>query len=238
MKTQTLLGLFTLLATPVLAADSPDVTAAAAALDNQPNYSWKQTVVVPPDSQFQPGPTQGQLEKGGYVMVSSSFGGNDFKYVIKGTNGAVYSADNGWQGLSELDPSGPGRFMGGMIRNFRTPAQQATNLLAGAKSLTKDGDVYSGDLSDDGIKANLMFGRGRRGGGGGDNGGGPTVTNGKGTVKFWVSNGVLSKYEFHVSGTVSFNGNDRDVDRDTTVEFTDVGTTKVNIPDDAKKKLQ
>ena len=159
MKTQTLLGLFTLLATPVLAADSPDVTAAAAALDNQPNYSWKQTVVVPPDSQFQPGPTQGQLEKGGYVMVSSSFGGNDFKYVIKGTNGAVYSADNGWQGLSELDQQGPGRFMGRMIQNFRTPAQQATNLLAQAASVTKDGDAYSGDMTADGAKTMLLVPR-------------------------------------------------------------------------------
>ncbi len=234
MKTHALLGLLTLLATPVLAADSPDVTAAAAALDNQPNYSWKQTVVVPPDSQFQPGPTNGKLEKGGYAFVTSSFGDNTFKYVVKGTNGAVYSDDNGWQALSEVDSQGPGRFMTGMIRNFRTPAQQATNLLAGAKELTKAGDVYSGDLTDDGAKSLLMF---RRGGGGG-NGGGPTVSNAKGSVKFWISNGVLSKYEFKVSGTVSFNGNDRDVDRDTTVEITDVGTTKVEVPDDAKKKLQ
>jgi hypothetical protein len=233
MKTQTLLGLFTLLATPVLAADSPDVTAAAAALDNQSSYSWKQTVVVPPDSQFTPGPTEGKLEKGGYIFVTSSFGGNEFKYIIKGTNGAVYSDDNGWQGLSELDPQGPGRFMGGMIRNFRSPAQQATNLLAGAKELTKAGDVYSADMTDDGTKALLTFRGGRRGGGGGT-----TITNATGSVKFWVSNGVLSKYEFHVKGTVSFNGNDRDVDRDTTVEITDVGTTKVEVPDDAKKKLQ
>jgi hypothetical protein len=231
MKTQTLLGLFTLLAAPVLAADSPDVTAAAAALDNQPNYSWKQTVVVPPDSQFQPGPTQGQLEKGGYVMVSSSFGGNDFKYVIKGTNGAVYSADNGWQGLSELDQQGPGRFMGRMIQNFRTPAQQATNLLAQAQSVAKDGDAYSGDMTADGAKTMLTF-RGGRGGAG------PTISNAKGSVKFWISNGVLSKYEFKVSGTMSRDGNDTDVSRDTTVEITDVGTTKVEVPDDAKKKIQ
>jgi hypothetical protein len=235
MKIQTLLGLFILLATPVLAADSPDVIAAAAALDSQPNYSWHQTVVVPPDSQFQPGPTDGKLEKGGDIFVSTSFGGNDMKYVIQGTNGAVYSDDNGWQALSELDPQGPGRFMGRMIQNFRTPAQQATNLLAQAQSVTKDGDAYSGDMTEDGAKAMLTF-RGGRGGGGG--GGGPTITNAKGSVKFWISNGVLSKYEFKVSGTVSRDGNDMDVSRDTTVEITDVGTTKLDVPDDAKKKLQ
>jgi hypothetical protein len=233
MKTQTLLALFMLLAAPVLAADSPDVTAAAAALDNQPNYSWKQTVVVPPDSQYRPGPTEGKLEKGGYIFVTSSFRDTAFKYVIKGTNGAVYSDDNGWQGLSELDPDGQGRFMIGMIHNFRTPAQQATNLLAEARELTKSDNVYSGDLTEAGAKSLLTFRRR-----GGDNGDGPTVSNAKGSLKFWINNGVLSKYEFKVSGTVSFNGNDRDVDRDTTVEITDVGTTKVEVPDDAKKKLQ
>jgi hypothetical protein len=237
MKTQALLGLFALLASPVLAADSPDITAAAQALNNQPNYSWKQTVVVPPDAQFQPGPTDGKLEKGGYALVSTSLGGNDLKYVVNGTNGAAYTDDNGWQSLSDMDSQqGPGRFMGYMIRNFRTPAQQATNLLAQAKPLTKDGDVYSADLTDDGAKTLLTFRR--RGGGGNGGGGGPTVSNAKGSVKFWITNGMLTKYEFKVTGTVSFNGNDNDVDRDTTVEITDVGTTKVEVPDDARKKMQ
>jgi len=46
------------------------------------------------------------------------------------------------------------------------------------------------------------------------------------------------KYQYHVQGTVSFNGNDRDVDRTTTIEITDVGTTKIDVPDEAKKKLE
>jgi len=40
-----------------------------------------------------------------------------------------------------------------------------------------------------------------------------------------------------VQGKVSFNGNDRDVDRTTTVEIKDVGTTKVELPEGAKNKL-
>ena len=36
---------------------------------------------------------------------------------------------------------------------------------------------------------------------------------------------------------VSFNGNDRDVDRTTTIEIKDIGSTKVEVLDDAKKKL-
>ena len=102
-------------------------------------------------------------------------------------------------------------------------------MAAAAKELKKDGDVYASDLTEDGAKAMMTFG-GRRGGG-------PTITNPSGSVKFWLKDGVLTKYEFKVKGTMSFNGNDIDVDRDTTVEIKDVGSTKVTVPDEAKKKL-
>jgi len=114
-----------------------------------------------------------------------------------------------------------------MVRNFRAPAAQATNLVASVKELKKDGDVYAGDLTEDGAKELLTFRRG----------GGATVSNPKGSVKFWVKDGQLSKYEYAVQGKVDFNGNEVDVDRDTTVVIKDVGATKVVVPDGAKKVL-
>jgi hypothetical protein len=36
---------------------------------------------------------------------------------------------------------------------------------------------------------------------------------------------------------MTFNGNDVEIDRTTTTEIKDVGSTKVEIPDEAKKKL-
>ena len=56
-------------------------------------------------------------------------------------------------------------------------------------------------------------------------------------MKFWLKDGALSKYEFKVQGKADFNGNEMDVDRTTTVEIKDVGATKVDVPEDAKKKL-
>ncbi|MCI0535250.1 MAG: hypothetical protein L0Z50_08480, partial [Verrucomicrobiales bacterium] len=103
-------------------------------------------------------------------------------------------------------------------------------LVGRVKELKKDGDAYSGDLTEEGAKALLSFGG--RGGGGGAN-----VSNAKGSAKFWVKDGVLSKYQYNVKGSVSFGGNDRDVDRTTTTEIKDVGSTKVEVPEDAKKKL-
>ncbi|MEW6159630.1 MAG: hypothetical protein AB1813_19550 [Verrucomicrobiota bacterium] len=223
----------TLAACSLLAADTPkdDVIAAAKKLGEKDNYSWKTTVEVPASSQFRPGPTEGKTEKGGYTHVTMTFGDNSMVAITKGEKGAVTSPEGGWQSLAEIESSeGQRRFIGMMVRNLRTPATQAEELATQSKDLKKEGDVYSGALTEEGAKNFLRFRRG----GGGD---GPSISNATGSVKFWVKDGSLSKYEFHVKGTVSFNGNDRDVDRRTTVEVKDVGTTKIDVPEEAKKKL-
>jgi len=232
MKKPLLFGILALLGGPLLAADSSptnDVIAAANALADKPNYSWHTTVTVPEGSRFRPGPTDGQTEKDGFTHVSVTFGDRTTEFVLKGGKAAVRPPDEDWQSLSDLDDQGPGRFLGMMIRNFKTPAAQAVELAAAAPNLKKDGDVYSGDLTEAGAKSLLTFDR--RGGNG------PEISNAKGSVKFWLADGVLTKYEFKVSGTVDFNGNSRDIDRTTTVEIKDVGKTTVTVPDDAKQKL-
>jgi len=226
MKTNVLFSTMTMLAGSLIAADSSpkdDIIAAAKKLGGQANYSWKTTVVVPESAQFKPGPTEGQTEKDGYTHLTLSFGDNTTKAVLKGDKAAVTNPEGGWQSLADLDNAeGPGRFLGRMIRNFKVPAAQAAELATAAKELKKEGDVYSGDLTEDGAKAQFRFG---------------TVSNPKGSVKFWVKDGALTKFEFKVTGKVDFNGNEFDVDRTSTIELKDVGTTKVTVPEEAKKKL-
>ena len=65
----------------------------------------------------------------------------------------------------------------------------------------------------------------------------PTIRNAEGTAKFWVKDGALAKAQYHVTGSISFNRQDRDIDRTTAIEFTDVGSTKVKAPAEAKEKL-
>jgi hypothetical protein len=223
-----------LLSFGLTAADSgpkDQLAKAAAKLGEAPSYSWHTTVKVPEDSQFKPGPTEGKTEKGGFTHVKMSFNNNESEMVLKGDKAALTSRDGGWELASELENAeGPGRFRAMMARNFRAPAAQVTEILSGIKEVKKEGDTYSGDLTEEGAKKLLSF-RGRAGGDG------PTVTNPKGSAKFWLKDGALVKYEFHVSGTISFNGNDFDSDRATTVEIKDVGATKVDAPEEAKKKL-
>ena len=226
MKRNLLSSTVALLAGSLLAADpSPkdDITAAAKKLGENANYSWKTTVVVPESAQFKPGPSEGQTEKDGFTHLTLSFGENTTHAVLKGDKAVVTNPDGGWQALADLDNAeGPGRFLGRIIRNFKVPAAQAEELAAATKELKKDGDVYSADLTEAGAKAQFRFG---------------TVSNPKGSVKFWVRDGALTKFEFKVTGKVDFNGNEFDVDRTWTIEVKDVGTTKVNVPEEAKKKV-
>ena len=65
-----------LIASSLLAADaSPkdDVTAAAAALGSQKNYSWRTTVEAGNNSAFKPGPTEGKTEKDGCSALTMTF---------------------------------------------------------------------------------------------------------------------------------------------------------------------
>ena len=224
----------------LLAADSSpkdDVTSAATALGNAQNYSWKTTVEVGDNSRFKPGPTEGQTEKDGYTTVTRHFNDNAIETVTKGTKIAIKTEDNGWQSSAEAtqDNGGGGfnaaRFIARMARDYKAPAAEAASLAAQAQDLKVGDNGITGNLTEDGAKTLLTFRRGR-------NGDGPTVTNPKGTVTFWITDGKLTKYQYHVTGTVSFNGNDRDVDRTTTTEIKDIGTTKIEVPDDAKKKLE
>jgi len=155
--------------------------------------------------------------------------------VLKEKKGAIRMQD-GWKSISELtaedgggQPS-PGRFVARMLENFQAPVAEAEDLVSKTKGLKKTADGYVGELTEEGAKHFLTRFRPR-------GGNAPEASNAKGSVKFWTKDGLLNKYEYNVQGTVNFNGQERDVNRTTTVEIKDVGTTKVNIPEEASKKL-
>jgi hypothetical protein len=215
----------------LFAADAKEeVTAAIKKLGEQANYSWKTTVAVPDSARWRPGPTEGKTEKGGVLYQKMTFGDNTTEIVKQGDKAAFTDRDGEWQSAANTEgQEGRGRFMAAMVRNLQAPAAQAADIAGGVKEFKADGDAWTGDFTEDAAK-NLM--RFRRGGGDG-----PTISDAKGSAKFWIKDGVLSKYEFKLSGKMDFNGNEMDMDRTTTVEIKDVGTTKVEVPEGAKAKL-
>ena len=235
MKRNILFGAMILAAGTVLAADLKDeITSAAKKLADKDNYGWKQTTENAGGGGFGGGASEGKALKDGLVWVSMPGRDNTtIEAFRKGEKGAVKTQD-GWQSIAELTAdqnAGPGRFMAMRFRNFKAPAVQIQDLATKVKELKKDGDALASDLTEEGAKSLLSFGG--RGGGNG-----PEISGAKGSVKIWIKDGLLAKYELKVKGTVSFNGNDREIDRTTTVEIKEIGSTKIEVPAEAKQKLE
>ena len=238
-----------LAAGPLLAAPKDDVTAAATALGNAANYTWHTTQDNGANSQFYPSPIDGKTEKDGYAVVSMNIMSNTFGFVRKGTNFVIETPDNGWQTVAESRQAGGGLRGPGMIiptaGTLQLPAVEVTNLIASANEWKVEGDKITGTFTE--AAANWILGdRGRRGGwesaprGTGGGGLQTFVSNAKGSVTFWVTDGKLTKYQTHITGSMNYGlgGNPVDADRTKTVTIKDVGATKVEVPDDAKKKMQ
>ena len=243
MKQNILLSTVALLAASLVAVHAgakEDATAAAKKLAEK-SYSWKTSSENAGGGggggggRGGFGSQEGKISADGTAMITMPGRDNNTEAVIKGEKFAVKRGE-GWQSAAELaanaEGGGGGRGRGGaaMFRNFKAPAVRAQELVGHTKELKAADGVISGDLTEEGAKSLLTFGG--RGGGGG-----PEISGAKGSVKFWVKDGVLTKMETKVQGTMSFNGNDREIDRTTTTEIKDVGTTTVTVPEDAKKKL-
>lgn len=248
-----------MLAAQVVRAESPaeEVAAAAKKLGESANYSWTTTTEVPESARFRPGATEGKTEKDGCVMLKVAMGERTSESVIKAGK-VVVKTEEGWKTGEELQAARPaggggggggegrGRGPGGgfaarMAQNFKAPAAEVEALAKGVKELKKEGDVISGDLSDEAVKERLTFG-GRRGGRGGNEGGGdrpapPEPQGAKGAVKIWLKEGAVTKYEVTLDGKMTFGENEIDLHRTVTTEIKDVGTTKLEVPDEVKQKL-
>ncbi len=216
----------------VAASDTNQVKDAIAKLRAQTNYSWTATVELP-GSEFTPGPVKGQTEKDGYALVSQEMGENTLQAAFKGDKTAIKVEDQ-WQSLDEAE--GFGAMMGWIVARTRTAADEAESLLKAAKSLKAADGALAGDLTDDGAKELLSFGRR----GGNAEFSPPPPKNAKASVKFWLKDGSLSKFQSDVKGSVAFGPDQeaRDMQVIRTVEIQNVGTTKVDVPVEAKKKLE
>lgn len=240
MKKLVAVGVLGLLAGSLLAADSvkDEIKAAAKKLAGE-NYSWKSTITVPEGTggQFRPGPTEGKIAKDGTMFITMTRGENTIEAVVKGEKGAL-KTEEGWQSLAELtsDTSGGGQpnrgtFMARMVRNLKSPAAQAEDFLTNAKDLKKVDGAYVSDLTEEGAKQMLTFGR-RAGAQA------PEPKGAKGSVKFWIKEGTLNKLEYTVQGKMTGRDDQEiEINRTTTIEIKDIGTTKVELPEGAKAKL-
>lgn len=234
------------------AAQADNAVAAARKLAAAANYSWTRTTEIP-NSQFPAMPIEGQTEKGGYSVTTVTFNENSFKTVSKDGRSVSQAQDGRWLTAEERreqfaakgggagggTKGGTGRggfgfFGGGTQLN---PAEEAVALATRIKDAKLVDGAIVGTLSAEDIAARLTFGG--RGGRGGDAGQSPPAPkNASGSVKFWLKDEAIAKYSVTVKGTIAIpNGEERDVERTTTTEIKNIGSTKVIVPDEAKNKL-
>lgn len=232
MKTILLTSLLSALSLVALADPKSDLKAAATKLAEASSYTWTAKTEMA-NSQFPATTLTGKAEKGGFAVITSERDGNTSMAVRKGEKGVV-KVEGEWKTAEDLrgggGGGGGGGWRGGMLLRTQMPAEDAPKMLERVKEL-KDMDGYvGGELTEAGAKELLAF-RGRPGGNA------PEPKNAKGFAKFWLKDGAIAKMEVKVSGTVTMQNEDRDVSRTTTYEFKDVGSTKVEVPADAKAKI-
>jgi hypothetical protein len=177
------------------------------------------------------------------IWVSMKIGENGLEAVLKGEKFALKTAE-GWKGSADLQPPAAGQrpdptmFAARGLRNIKSPVDGLSQSIEKLGELKSEGDgVYSGEFTPEGAKEALVPPR-PAGAPAGGNFQPPQVSDSKGSIKIWVKDGMLSKIETTLTGKMTIRDQERAINRTTTIEIKDVGTTKLEIPEEAKKKLE
>jgi hypothetical protein len=245
MKNTVLAGLLFVAAAASAQAfdDKDDIRAAAKKLADAPNYSWTSTTKNnaetpgPGAGRGGPGAMEGKTEKDGVTWFSMKMGENTFETAMKGEKYAMKFKDT-WMGSADAPAGGqPGRpdpsmFATRLMKNLRPVAQNVTEAIDKLKEIKSEGGgVYSGEFTPEGAKDQLA----PKGGQGNTP---PAVSDAKGSVKIWVKDGTIVKIESTLQGKVTMGTREIAMDRTVTTEIKDIGSTKIELPDEAKKKLE
>jgi len=211
-----------------------EVNVAIKGLAAKDNYSWTLKRTSGQESLGLSVPRQpynvGKINKDGDVDFTTrrfTSGTNSVvagEFVVKGKNSAMKVGDE-WR----LNPLTSGREIGGKLRPTMDPAVDALKHLDMLTELhLREPGVYYGNIPEE--KANRLVSIAAPGARVMHH-----LTESKATVVFWVKDGILVKFEVHVDG-VDPSMNRPHITTSTT-EITDVGTTKVEIPEEAIKVL-
>ena len=204
-----------------------EVTGAIKKLAAQSGYAWTYTPKTEgSESSRRQGPIEGKTEKDGYTYLRSSLGDVSLEIGIKGTKMVVnYNGD--WLSTAEL---GENNRTVQRLRMLKKADEEALDLVGEATELKKAPDgSYASSMAAEAAK-NMFSLLGKRA---------AESPEASGSMKFWIKDGMLSRYEYVVRGKITVGEDKKEVEvtRTTTVEIKDVGAVKVSLPEDAKKKL-
>ena len=236
MKQILTIGLIGIAASALFAADSnpkDKVASAAKQLGDKSNYSWAMTTKEADGSPGRLGTIEGKTEKGGVVSLSFTAGDVPVQVYMKGQKGTA-RAQEGWQTFDDIaQTSGTAAAIVRYLRSYKTPAAQCADLAGKVKELKEADGALAGDLKEEAVQDMLLFGTRQR------EGQEPPKTMGaKGSVRFWIKEGAVAKYEINVQGKVTAGDREFDINRTMTTEVKDAGSTQMEIPAEAQAKME
>ena len=214
------------------AADAQsEIRKAIQSLGAQPNYSWNSTTQSEASSSLsRQSPTSGMTEQDGDTHFRFTLDGNPVEVAIRGTKSAI-KTETAWESAEDL--KGERQWIARRLQAFKPPVAEAEDLLRAVKSIRSErGGVFTGELTPQGVSG-LLLARSR-------NDLQTRVSPGaKGSVKFWIKNGLLVKYEYSLQGKIVLTDHKQEfnVSRTTMVAIKDVGSTKIQLPEEARRKL-
>jgi len=159
-------------------------------------------------------------------------GGVPVEVCMKDKKGAAKALE-GWQTFDEIArTSGTAAAVVRYLRIYKAPVAESAELASNTKSLKEEEGVFSGELKENIVKELLLFGVRRR-----EGEEQPKTSDAKGDIKFWLKEGALTKYEIKVQGKVTVGDRENEINRTTTVQIKDAGTTKIDVPPEALEKM-
>jgi len=220
-------------------AGGDELRVAVRKLSESGSYAWNVTTSNAGETseRYSVGPLEAKTEKGGLTWIRSRET-PPMEVVLKGPKMAV-RLDDGW--ALEQDLASGTRVRGhanlSVLRSLKSharPAAQASALLKHAKDLKEEQPGYfTSPIDDAGVKEFLHQSLRTTHN--------PEITAQDGTLAFWVRDGVLTRYEIALRGTVTYPApaaSTWTADLKISVEVSGVGTTTVDVPEEARKKLE
>ena len=237
-----------------------DIRAAIDKLRASPSYSWKTTTIttnVPqqPLSLLVPVPSQGRILADGtaqFTLKVLPLFAPPCEFVVRGPLGAVRNVSlrgtPAWASLADVERGDPAKVLGDLFggatpvglglehrdlltrltqaaANFKSPTYMASDLLSRMRQLKLAGAIYAGEIPPSEVIELI-------GSAGFFAGSESTLTSLKGAGTVWVTKGVLTKFEFSVSGIAPVQAKAGFTFKRST-EILDVGSTKIEVPREA-----
>ena len=233
------------------ADDKEDLLAAAKKTSALKNYSFKgKTTFEPPalaGAPVQESPFEGQVDLAEGTRILT-----DSQEIVRLGEKTAIRPRSGWQVIDEgRGPGGgpnPGRMTGALgllagLRPPRAPHEDMKDLGPKLDKVSKaekregvggiDCDVYSFELTAEGARSAFP---------GGGMAGRPGAERGnakfKGCGKAWVGGDGIVKLDLASSLSTAFNGNEFEVTSFRSVSLFDLGKTRVEIPEEARKAIR